>query len=102
MTKNVRKRKMEEEKGSLLDSKRELRMELKRNSGIGWYRSLQIRKHLDMYERGRNSQLDSDARIKIQDLIELVELLRFKKISEVKHHRCVSWMTRDLTFPVAV
>merc|ERR1719433_2011257 len=45
-----RARRAAEEKGMLLDPKKCLRMELKRNSGIGWYRAMQIVKHLEMHE----------------------------------------------------
>ena len=38
----IRAKKLEEQLGILLDPKKCLRMELKRNSGIGWTRSLTV------------------------------------------------------------
>ncbi|KAF4683124.1 hypothetical protein FOZ60_009570 [Perkinsus olseni] len=37
----VAQRRLEEQQGMLLDVKKQFRMEVKRNSGLGWYRSLQ-------------------------------------------------------------
>merc|ERR1712094_34572 len=49
----VKARKLEEEKGMILDVKRQFRMELKRNTGIGWHRSLQVCKHLESISEAR-------------------------------------------------
>ena len=39
----VRARKLEEAKGILLDVKKQFRMEVKRNTNFGWYRSLAVK-----------------------------------------------------------
>merc|ERR1711924_364710 len=54
----VKARKLEEEKGMILDVKRQFRMELKRNTGIGWHRSLQVCKHIEMHKRGPGPPID--------------------------------------------
>ena len=69
----VKARRLEEERGVLLDTKKQLRMELKRNSGVGWYRSLQVCKHLEMHERGKGPPIDQNMRAKITKLIDLVK-----------------------------
>merc|ERR1712066_574676 len=63
-----RSRRAAEEKGMLLMPKKQLRMELKRNSGIGWYRSLQIIKHLEMHERGLGPPIDQAMRDRITEI----------------------------------
>jgi hypothetical protein len=68
----VKARRLEEERGILLDPKKQLRMEVKRNSGIGWYRSLQVCKHLEMHERGPGPAIDQKVREKISGIIDLV------------------------------
>ncbi|CAK9083436.1 unnamed protein product [Durusdinium trenchii] len=60
-----RARRSQEEKGMLLDPKKQLRMELKRNTGIGWYRCDQIIKHLEMHERGKGPPMDQDGQVKL-------------------------------------
>jgi hypothetical protein len=71
---SVRARRLEEERGLLLDTKKQLRMELKRNQGIGWYRSLQICKHLEMHERGKGPEINEATRDKITKIANLVKL----------------------------
>merc|ERR1719150_1200894 len=63
-----RARRAQEEKGMILDPKKNLRMELKRNTGIGWYRSLQIIKHLEMHERGIGPPIDQPMRERITQI----------------------------------
>merc|ERR1740129_227664 len=69
-----RARRAAEEKGMLLDPKKQLRMELKRNSGIGWYRSLQIIKHLEMHERGKGPPIDHAMRERITEIARIVRM----------------------------
>merc|ERR1711934_985420 len=64
----VRARRLEEEKGMLLDPRKCLQMELKRNSGIGWYRSFQIIKHLEMHKNGKGPLIDTRMRDKITQI----------------------------------
>lgn len=71
---SVRARRLEEERGLLLDTKKQFRMELKRNQGIGWYRSLQICKHLEMHERGKGPEINEASRDKITKIANLVKL----------------------------
>jgi hypothetical protein len=71
---SVRARRLEEERGLLLDAKKQFRMELKRNQGIGWYRSLQICKHLEMHERGKGPEINEATRDKITKIANLVKL----------------------------
>lgn len=71
---SVRARRLEEERGLLLDAKKQFRMELKRNQGIGWYRSLQICKHLEMHERGKGPEINEASRDKITKIANLVKL----------------------------
>lgn len=71
---SVRARRLEEERGLLLDAKKQLRMELKRNQGIGWYRSLQICKHLEMHERGKGPEINEASRDKITKIANIVKL----------------------------
>lgn len=71
---SVKARRLEEERGLLLDAKKQLRMELKRNQGIGWYRSLQICKHLEMHERGMGPQINESTRDKITKIAQIVKL----------------------------
>ena len=73
----VKARKIEAERGILLDPKKEFRMELKRNEGIGWYRSLQVCKHLEMHERSKGPPVDQALREKTAELFTLVK--SFKK-----------------------
>ena len=56
----------------ILDPKKSLRMELKRNSGIGWHRSLQIIKHLEMHERGKGPPIDQAMRERITNIARVV------------------------------
>merc|ERR1719444_469619 len=67
-----RARRAAEEKGMLLDPKKQLRMELKRNTGIGWYRSFQIIKHLEMHERGKGPPIDQAMRDRITKISQNV------------------------------
>merc|ERR1740117_2716684 len=69
-----RSRRAAEEKGMLLDPKKCLRMELKRNSGIGWYRSLQVVKHLEMHERGKGPPIDQETREQITKISRMVRM----------------------------
>jgi len=69
----VRARKLEEEKGMLLDPRKCLQMELKRNSGIGWTRSFQIIKHLEMHKRGKGPPIDARMRDKITQISNVVK-----------------------------
>jgi ribosomal protein S13 len=71
---SVRARRLEEERGLLLDAKKQFRMELKRNQGIGWYRSLQICKHLEMHERGKGPVITEATRDKITQIANMVKL----------------------------
>mmetsp|Transcript_16192 Transcript_16192/g.35481 ORF Transcript_16192/g.35481 Transcript_16192/m.35481 type:complete len:174 (-) Transcript_16192:70-591(-) len=71
-----RARRAMEEKGMLLDPKKQLRMELKRNSGIGWYRSLQIIKHLEMHERGKGPPINQAMREHITQIAQTVRMGR--------------------------
>jgi len=63
-----------EEKGLILDPKKQLRIELKRNTGIGWYRSHQIIKHLEMHERGKGPPIDQATRERITQIARIVRL----------------------------
>merc|ERR1719433_2248609 len=69
-----RARRASEEKGMLLDPKKQLRMELKRNSGIGWYRSMQIIKHLEMHEHGKGPPIDQAMRERITQIARMVRM----------------------------
>lgn len=69
-----RARRAQEEKGMILDPKKSLRMELKRNSGIGWYRSHQIIKHLEMHERGKGPPIDQAMRDRITNIARVVRM----------------------------
>merc|ERR1719350_1994433 len=69
-----RARRAAEEKGMLLDPKKQLRMELKRNTGIGWYRSLQICKHLEMHIRGKGPPIDAATRERITGIARMVRM----------------------------
>mmetsp|Transcript_110812 Transcript_110812/g.220407 ORF Transcript_110812/g.220407 Transcript_110812/m.220407 type:complete len:160 (-) Transcript_110812:50-529(-) len=69
-----RARRAAEEKGMLLDPKKQLRIELKRNTGIGWYRSLQIIKHLEMHERGIGPPIDQAMRERITQIARVVRM----------------------------
>mmetsp|Transcript_11223 Transcript_11223/g.19586 ORF Transcript_11223/g.19586 Transcript_11223/m.19586 type:complete len:175 (-) Transcript_11223:97-621(-) len=69
-----RARRAQEEKGMILDPKKQLRMELKRNSGIGWYRASQITKHLEMHERGKGPPMDQAMRDRITDIARVVRM----------------------------
>ena len=71
---SVKARRLEEERGLLLDAKKQFRMELKRNQGIGWYRSLQICKHLEMHERGPGPEITEASRDRITKIANLVKL----------------------------
>jgi len=65
----VKARRLEEEKGLLLDPRKVLMMELKRNTGIGWYRSLQVIKHLEMHKNGKGPPIDTRMRDKISRIV---------------------------------
>eukprot|EP00439_Symbiodinium_sp_Y106_P039421 s3090_g4.t2 len=71
-----RARRAQEEKGMILDPKKQLRMEIKRNSGIGWYRAAQIIKHLEMHERGKGPPMDQAMRDRITDIARVVRMGR--------------------------
>ncbi len=68
----VKGRRLEEERGILLDTKKQLRMEIKRNSDIGWARSLQVCKNLEMHQRGPGPAVDQHMREKITNIVNLV------------------------------
>ena len=70
---SVRARRLEEERGLLLDTKKQFRMELKRNQGIGWYRSIQICKHLEMHERGPGPEITEASRERITKIANMVK-----------------------------
>ncbi|CAJ1390250.1 unnamed protein product [Effrenium voratum] len=69
-----RARRAQEEKGMILDPKKQLRMELKRNTGIGWYRAAQIIKHLEMHERGKGPPIDQAMRDRITNIARVVRM----------------------------
>eukprot|EP00397_Hematodinium_sp_SG-2012_P070434 GEMP01129208.1.p2 GENE.GEMP01129208.1~~GEMP01129208.1.p2 ORF type:complete len:143 (+),score=26.26 GEMP01129208.1:21-449(+) len=69
----VKARKLEEQKGMLLDPRKCLQMELKRNSGIGWYRSFQIVKNLEMHKRGKGPPIDARMRDKITQIANVIK-----------------------------
>ncbi|CAE8620111.1 unnamed protein product [Polarella glacialis] len=69
-----RARRAAEEKGMLLDPKKQLRMELKRNSGLGWYRAGQVIKHLEMHERGKGPPIDQAMRDRITEIARVVRM----------------------------
>mmetsp|Transcript_43246 Transcript_43246/g.99689 ORF Transcript_43246/g.99689 Transcript_43246/m.99689 type:complete len:173 (+) Transcript_43246:61-579(+) len=69
-----RARRAAEEKAMILDVRKVLRMELKRNTGIGWGRSLQIIKHLEMHENGKGPPIDQAMREKITKIAQMVKL----------------------------
>jgi len=69
----VKARKLEEEKGMLLDPRKCLQMELKRNTGISWYRSFQVIKHLEMHKRGKGPPIDARMRDKITQISNVVK-----------------------------
>merc|ERR1719447_496662 len=69
-----RARRAAEEKGMLLDPKKQLLIELKRNTGIGWYRAMQICKHLEMHERGKGPPIDQAMRERITQIARLVRM----------------------------
>ena len=62
-------RKAEEQQGILLDTKKQFRMEVKRNHGIGWWRSLQVCKILEMHQRGKGPAVDQALREKVTAII---------------------------------
>lgn len=63
-------RKVEEQQGILLDPKKQLRMEVKRNHGIGWHRSLEVCKFLEMHVRGKGPPVDQAFREKVSDIVK--------------------------------
>lgn len=69
----VKGRRLEEERGILLDTKKQLRMEIKRNSEIGWKRSLDVCKHLEMHERGPGPAVNQEVRRRIADILKIVK-----------------------------
>ncbi|CAD7953930.1 unnamed protein product [Amoebophrya sp. A120] len=60
----VHARRQEERQGFLLDTKKCLQMELKRNTGIGWTRSLKILKHLECHVRTKGPPCNQQFREK--------------------------------------
>ena len=68
----VKARRIEEERGIILDPKKQFRMEVKRNRGIGWFRSLQVCKHLEMHERSKGPPIDQNIRHKVTNIINEV------------------------------
>ena len=58
----------------ILDVKRQFRMELKRNTGIGWHRSLQVCKHIEMHKRGPGPPIDQVMRERITKISDIVKL----------------------------
>ena len=74
----LRARKVEEEQGVLLDTKKQFRFEVKRNRGIGWYRSLQVCKHLEMHMRSKGPPVDQQFREKVTDIVEKLRLNKKK------------------------
>eukprot|EP00392_Amoebophrya_sp_AT5.2_P012328 g12428.t1 len=61
----VHARRQEERTGFLLDTKKCLQMELKRNTGIGWTRSLKILKHLECHVRTKGPPCNQAFREKV-------------------------------------
>jgi 3-methyladenine DNA glycosylase/8-oxoguanine DNA glycosylase len=66
-------RQMEEEKGIICDPKKQLVMELQRNSGIGRNRAHRIIMHLEMHKRGIGPPVDHHFRKRLSDLITQVK-----------------------------
>ena len=64
---------MEERNGILLDPKKCLRMEVKRNTGVGWTRSLEVVKHLEMHVRGKGPPVNLAFRDKMASIIKKVK-----------------------------
>ncbi|CAD7938104.1 unnamed protein product [Amoebophrya sp. A25] len=64
----VHGRKMEERTGILLDTKKCLRMEAKRNSGIGWTKSLKLLKHLEVHVRTKGPPCNQEFRDKVTQI----------------------------------
>lgn len=56
----------------LLDGKTQFRFALKRNYGIGWGRSLQILKHLEMHEYAPPPEITPFFKEKVLQIVKLV------------------------------
>ncbi|XP_026194085.1 uncharacterized protein LOC34621475 [Cyclospora cayetanensis] len=65
-------RKMKESKGILLEGRKSLMMSLQQNTGISWYRSIQVLKHLEMHSRA-NPPITNKLRDKIASAAEAVK-----------------------------
>ncbi|EPR57094.1 hypothetical protein TGPRC2_267340 [Toxoplasma gondii TgCatPRC2] len=70
-------RKMKESKGLLLEGKKTaLCMNLMQNTGIAWYRSLQVCKHLEMHRRAPVPRVTAGFREKVTQAVAVVKLGR--------------------------
>ena len=63
---------MQESKGILVEGRKSLYMSLQQNTGISWYRSLQILKHLEMHWRA-NPSINSKLKEKIAAVADVVK-----------------------------
>ena len=69
----VKARKAEEQGGVLCNPLKTFRFEIKRNTGIGWTRSLQVCKHLEMHQQGKGPLVDSEFRTKLKKIVKAVK-----------------------------
>ncbi|CDJ36124.1 LOW QUALITY PROTEIN: uncharacterized protein EMH_0063520 [Eimeria mitis] len=65
-------RKMKESKGVLMEGRKCLMMSLQQNTGISWFRSVQVLKHLELHARA-NPPLTSKLREQITNAVEVVK-----------------------------
>ncbi|KAL8425081.1 hypothetical protein Efla_001470 [Eimeria flavescens] len=65
-------RKMKESKGILVEGRKSLYMSLQQNTGISWYRSLQVLKHLETHWRA-NPPMSNKLKEKIAAVAEVVK-----------------------------
>ncbi|KAL8274692.1 hypothetical protein Esti_001407 [Eimeria stiedai] len=65
-------RKMKEAKGILVEGRKSLYMSLQQNTGISWYRSLQVLKHLEMHWRA-NPPMNNKLKEKIAAVADVVK-----------------------------
>lgn len=63
---------MKESKGVLMEGRKCLLMSLQQNSGVSWFRSLQVLKHLELHSRA-NPPLTSRLREQITAAVEVVK-----------------------------
>ena len=63
---------MQESKGVLMEGRKCLLMSLQQNSGISWYRSEQVLKHLELHARA-NPSLTNKLRKKITAAVDVVK-----------------------------